>query len=269
MEKGIKIASGRTAEVFEFSNNKILKLFKEGVPRTIIDREYRINQTLMKTGISMPKCYDFIDDKIRPGIVYERINGKSMMEILSARVWKLNSIARRFARRHFDIQRKVEPDLTDNKSQLKKNIGISDILTPEAKNKLCSYIDTLPGGDILCHGDFHPDNIIISNHTDYVIDWMTATRGNPCSDVARTFVLFRYGVIPEDRNIIEKAIVKVLREKFLAAYLKEYLHLSNFKMDDIEKWILPHIAARLIEWIPPQEKEVLHRQVTLKLENMN
>ena len=46
----------------------------------------------------------------------------------------------------------------------------------------------LPDGDQLCHGDFRPDNLVLTASGPVVLDWMTATRGVPVADVVRTLM---------------------------------------------------------------------------------
>ena len=49
----------------------------------------------------------------------------------------------------------------------------------------------MPKHNKVCHGDFNPSNIIITEDgTPYIIDWAHATQGNASADVARTYLLF-------------------------------------------------------------------------------
>ncbi|KAA8746258.1 phosphotransferase family protein [Paenibacillus sp. UASWS1643] len=47
---------------------------------------------------------------------------------------------------------------------------------------------TLPDQQQICHGDFHPDNVMLSEAGDqyWVTDWMTGMSGDPAGDVARS-----------------------------------------------------------------------------------
>ena len=49
----------------------------------------------------------------------------------------------------------------------------------------------MPKHSKVCHGDFEPSNVIISeNGTPYIVDWAHATQGNASADIARTYLLF-------------------------------------------------------------------------------
>ena len=42
----------------------------------------------------------------------------------------------------------------------------------------------------VCHGDFCPQNIIVTEDKMYVLDWVHATQGNASADAARSYLLF-------------------------------------------------------------------------------
>lgn len=104
---------------------------------------------------------------------------------------------------HKSIQKYIDIEMPDQKERLKQDIARANLLYPEVKDKLYKYIDNLKSDSILCHGDFHPDNILISNGKLVVIDWMTVTKGNPLADIERTSIIFKYAFIPEDKSFIE------------------------------------------------------------------
>ena len=85
----------------------------------------------------------------------------------------------------------------------------------------------MPKGNFLCHGDFNPSNIILSEDGKvYVIDWAHATQGNPCADAARTYLLFCLSGFAEEGN----------------KYLELYCQKANKKLRDVQGW-LPIVAA--------------------------
>ena len=86
---------------------------------------------------------------------------------------------------------------------------------------------------------------------------MTATIGNPLSDVARTSIIFKFGAVPDHKSRIETSIINFVRKKFFLEYIKHYMKITGTSRDCIEQWEVLHAAARLIEWIPPKEKEKL------------
>lgn len=234
-----------------------MKLFKNGLPKVAIENEFEISVELSKKGLPVPEVVGLIETEGRYGIIYERVYGPTMTAVLSAKPWKIISQAQKLAELHKSIQISIAAKLPTLKSRLSECIAKVDLFNEEIKTQLLKVIKDLPEGDSLCHGDFHPDNVIISDRKVIVIDWMTAAIGNPLSDVARTSIILKFGVIPEHKSKIETGIVNFVSNKFLMEYLRHYLAITGVSKDAIEQWEVPLAAARLVEWIPPKEKESL------------
>jgi len=267
MGKGKLIGQGRTSEVFEWGQDRILKLFKKGFPKAAIENEYEISINIYKQLNLSPKVCELIEIDNRNGIIYERINGITMMKVIASKPWKVKKEAQRLARLHKSIQQKVDFKLSNYKTRLKDNISKTELLQGDVKMRLYEYIDELEEGNILCHGDFHPDNVIITKDGEIIIDWMTATQGNPLADIARTSIMFKFGVVPA-KTYIEKQIINFIRTKFYSEYIKHYIKLTGVKIEQIEKWELPVASARLIEWLPEDEKIALLKFIDTKMKSI-
>jgi thiamine kinase-like enzyme len=51
------------------------------------------------------------------------------------------------------------------------------------------YLNEIQETSNLCHLDLHPLNVMYANKQYFIIDWMSASLGNPVIDYARTYVL--------------------------------------------------------------------------------
>jgi len=257
MQKGKLIGQGRTAEVFEWGENRVLKLYRNDFPKAAIENEFRVGLELFNKNLPVPEVDRFIELDDRLGIVFERVNGRTMMSLLSSQPWKIAGEAHKLAELHKAIQIDVDVKIPSQKLRLKESIAKSEILCNELKADLLGVLQRLPDGNVLCHGDFHPDNVIVSKNKVVVIDWMTATIGNPMSDVARTSIIFKFGAIPEHKSKIETNIINFVRMKFYNEYIKHYLKITGVSRESIEQWEVVLAAGRLIEWLSPKEKENL------------
>ncbi|MNP41930.1 Phosphotransferase enzyme family protein [compost metagenome] len=187
-----------------------------------------------------------------------------MLHIITKKPWTLNGITKKMAQFHSDIHSKVVSDLPNQKEFLKVNILEAPLLSTGEKECTINYLESLKEGNRLCHGDFHPDNIIIGSK-DFTLDWMTGMMGNPVGDVARTTLLLKMGTMPEETPKIMVYIVSQIRNQLLKKYLKHYKTISTIESKEVEDWILPVAAARLNEWIPEQEKQALVQLVRQRL----
>jgi len=96
-----------------------------------------------------------------------------------------------------------------------------------------------------------------NENENWIIDWMTGMYGNPAGDVARTVVILSTGTMSNSTPIYIESIVNFLKNRLKKEYVKCYLQPSGLDSADIDRWILPVAAARLVEWLPKEEQEQL------------
>jgi aminoglycoside phosphotransferase (APT) family kinase protein len=173
----------------------------------------------------------------RLGIVYERIEGRSMLEEVARRPWRLLSLVRQFTDLHLQMHRTVEMRLPSGRELLARLLRESAHLDEETRRWLLERLDALPDADTICHGDFHPDNILISPRGPIVIDWMSVTRGHPLADVAGTFLLLRVAEIPGSVGRILRGLLEMLRNLLLFLYLRRYFEHSPHERREMDDWV--------------------------------
>ena len=264
-EKGPMIARGRTAEVFLWKDNQVLKLFLDWCTATSVEREARNTQAVHKVGLPVPAIEGIVEVEGRLGIVFERVDGPSMLGLLTSKPWKLFRLARVLAELHAEMHSREVPELPSQRHRLERDIQREDVLPVNTKEVVLKALEQLPDGSAVCHGDFHPDNIIMSSRGPVIIDWLDATQGNPVADVARTSLLFQTAEVPP--SIAGRWLVNWTRRLFYSTYLKRYLQLRPASREQIAAWQLPVAAARLDENIPPEEETRLLAFVKARLKS--
>ena len=265
MEKGKLIGQGRTSEVFEWDKENILKLYKKGMPPEAVNNEFNISNCVYKKGILTPCAKEIIDLEERKGIVFQRIHGVSMMQFFVSKPLYIAKEAHRLAELHYEMHKIKVVGIPKQKQSIIEGINATERLTEDKKSFIINYMESLKEESFLCHGDFHPDNVLISGDKHIIIDWMTGTVGNSVSDVARTYLLLTTGALPPGTSILKKNIIGLGRHRFYSEYIKWYLKRSDILMEDVEKWILPVAAARLREWLPEDEKIRLMKIIDEKI----
>ncbi|MCY3413149.1 MAG: phosphotransferase [Candidatus Heimdallarchaeota archaeon] len=135
----------------------------------------------------------------------------------------------------------------------------------QEKEKILMYLDSLQDDAVICHGDFHPDTILIGKQGPVTIDWLTVCKGNPAADVARTRLLLSLGTPPT--NMLTKFFIMFFRSLFYHSYLNHYLEISGMSKSDVDSWMLPIYAARLVENLPG-EKYVLLDAIQRELNHL-
>lgn len=255
-EKGRWLARGRTAEIYLWGDH-VLKLFKPGASSAAVEQEFKINSQVQKTGLPVPKTIDIVEVDGRKGIIYQSISGSSMLKQISTKPWTLKKEAHRLAELHLAIHRYSVSNLPEQKLNLENEISSADLLSAHSREMILEVLGRLPDHHQLCHGDFHPDNILLSPAGPVIIDWMTGSSGEPLADVARTLILLRVASTPSAHSYFTRKLIDFIRNNFYSNYLKHYLKLTKTSFAEIQRWELPIAAARLNENIPPAEKERL------------
>jgi len=251
------VAQGRTADIFEWEENRVLKLYKDGFARKTAEKEFNVVRELAKKELPVPEVFELITYQKRWGVIFEKVSGPTMLEQIASNPGDIIGEARRLAELHKNFQIKVDIQLLQFKALVKKSISRVKEINGKTREKLWETLDQLTEGDKLCHGDFHPENVIIGRDKVIVIDWLTAAVGNPLADVARTSIILKLGAIPHHKSEEEIRVMKKLRDNFYKEYLKHYLKITGEDQNLIEKWEIPLAAARLEERLPLKEKRAL------------
>jgi tRNA A-37 threonylcarbamoyl transferase component Bud32 len=259
MGKGQLIGSGRTAEVYAWGNDRVLKLYQSWMPAAPVEREHVITQAAYAAGLPVPETGELIEMEGRIGIVFERVEGVSMLHELEHKPWTIFAAARRLGNLHAHIHDCAAPaGILAQRQQILSGIERGEGLSTPEKKSICDSLAQLPDGTSLCHGDFHPDNIILTDHGPVIIDWLTGTSGHPLGDVARTALLFRTGGLPPGVAPLARWMINSSRTLLYKIYLNQYLRLHPARRQAIADWDLPLMAARLFKVENyPQEKQML------------
>ncbi len=178
------IGEGNTAEVFAWKEAQVLKLFREGFPRSGVEQEYKISKEIEKHGVSMPRVFGLLDYDGRPGIVYERIAGTSLMKLIEQHPLRAMKYARHMARLQYEYHQCIAKDLPSAKEELAQKIKRTAGISEGRKEIILKQLEKLPEGTSLYHGDYHPGNIIVDSGRYVILDWMLGAGACPCADVA-------------------------------------------------------------------------------------
>jgi aminoglycoside phosphotransferase (APT) family kinase protein len=255
---GPLLARGRTAEVYAWQNNQIIKLFYEWCPLNWVQHEAEISRAISTMTLPTPRLVDVLEIRGRQGIVYERVEGPSMLRLSSTKPWLLFRMARQLAELHSEIHRQKGNDFPPLRSSLRTTIRDVETLPSDLKTDVLRLLEELPDGSALCHLDFHPDQVLITPKGPVVIDWMTAHQGSPLADVARTSIMLMFGHVPYAGRVM-RAVTNLWRQLFYPSYLARYLELHpGASRDEIRTWMVPVAAARLKEQIPGEQQQLLH-----------
>ncbi len=241
------IAHGRTADVYDFDDDHIIKVFHEWFERKDIEYEMRIARAVHASGVKSPAVGELIQVDGRNGLIYERVSGESLLNMLIRKPWLVAQYARTFAQLHAEMHTRVfETDIPDLHGKLEYRINHLDVLPAALKTSLVDALHSQPKADSVLHGDFHPANVLIAGSDANIIDWIDASRGSPPADVARTTIILRGAA---ESKHIGNPLARMFLKIFHNEYLRSYFRLRPQGMDEYRRWLPIVAAARLTEGI--------------------
>jgi uncharacterized protein (TIGR02172 family) len=255
---GAPLAQGRTAEVFAWDDGHVLKLFRPGWGADVTRHEAELARAIYASGAPAPQVGEVVEVGERAGIIYERISGPSLLRDLVDHPIHLRRIMRTLAEAHADLHQRAVADLPRVREMLAQRATSVAKLTEAQRRAVLHALEALPDADALCHGDYHPDNVLLSLRGPLVIDWENAALGDPLADVARTLLLFRANFV-HSHSVATRALKRGALQYLSNLYLRRYRQLRPFDMARLRAWELPVTAARLSESVEPEEAYLLER----------
>ncbi len=232
---GPLVGAGKEAEVFALGDC-VVKRYRSPEKKVSAFREAGILAVVEGLGLPVPSVREVRQAGGRWEIVMTRAEGASFGELAGRDRQRVPEILAAMVSLHRRIHAAPGAQLASQKQKLAAGIARAEtLLGSERKAQLLESLAARPEGDRLCHGDFHPLNIIGEPGHEIVVDWLDATCGDPAADVCRTFVLMK----PHAPEIV-------------SAYVDAYAAASGIARDAVMAWLPFVAAARLSEGVPEE-----------------
>lgn len=252
------LAQGGQAEIYELDEDKVIRVL-----RNIEDEEYlKIEMSIMKSlkekGKAVPKVYEYLKIDGRPSIIIEKLNGDTMLAEIRKKPLRLLRQAEKLAELHLEVADSAEGlgmiSINDRAAYL---IPKAEMLDHKLKKFVFETLAELPRGNDICHGDFHPGNIMITNKQYYVIDWYGATSGKKLSDIAHTYLILRNTPkipgISNFQNFIIGCSGSIISSRYLSTCKKLY----PFDWSEFSKWMIVRAAERVYYGMPSEKESLI------------
>lgn len=223
-----------------------MKVFDASYSKADVLSEALNQARVEETGLNIPKVHEVTLMDGKWAIVTDYIKGKTLSQLMLENPEKKDEYLEFFVNLQIEVQSKRCPLLTKLRDKMSRKISQTDF-DATTRYELYTRLDDMPKHSKLCHGDFNPSNIIISDGgAPYILDWSHATQGNGSADAARTYLLFW---LSGDINGAEK-------------YLDLFCSKSNTEKKYVQKW-MPIVAASQTVKGNEKEREFLHSWVNV------
>lgn len=223
-----------------------IKVYGEGYSKVNVLVSALNQAKIEETGLNVPKLHSVTTIDGKWVVITDYIEGTPLDVLMRENPDKEDEYLQMFVDLQHTVHTKRSSGLLKIKEKMNAKIAMTDF-DDATKFELQARLAGMPNHDKLCHGDFNPSNIIVTDKGEmYIIDWSHATQGNASADVARTYLLF---------NLDGK---KELAEKYLSMFMQK----TGISRSYYLRWI-PIVAASQTVKNNEEEKELLSSWVNV------
>ena len=209
--------------------DKIAKVFNETKPVSDVFNEALNLARINECGIRSPRALEVTKlegDEAGWALITTKVPGVTLAEKIEAEPQRFGEYLEQFVDLQIEIHGYTSPLLNRQDDKYARMINSLEAINATTRYNLLERLDGLKKGTAVCHGDFNPSNVIVSEDgTLSVCDWAHATQGAPAADVAMTYLLF-----------------SLTSKEQAEAYLDTYCERADMAKQIVRQW-LPVIAA--------------------------
>lgn len=247
------ITQGGEADIYSIENDKILRVIRNRKGKTF-EAEKQLFPILAEHDINVPLVYEYIESEDMLAQVMQKVVGNTMLQQIQRRPLKLVEEIKRFAGMHAQLL-EIQTDCGLHSIRTIFNYFISkpSCLDNQLIDFASKMLEELPVNHCICHGDFHPGNILVQDHAYYIIDWSGAYRSDFVSDIAHTYLLMTH--VPEvpGQSHMQHAVIRFFGSYMAKIYLKEILKSKKFSLSDFSKWTVVMSLLRVYYGMPSEK----------------
>ena len=206
--------------------DRCIKVFDADYSKADVLNEALNQARIESTGLNIPKILEVTMVDGKWAIVSEFIEGKTLAQMIEESPERKDEYLSLLVDVQLSVHEKTCAHLNKLKDKMNGKISQST-LDATTRYELHTRLEGMPKHKKVCHGDFNPSNVIITEDgTPYIIDWSHATQGNASADAARTYLLFWLSGDSESAK----------------RYLELFCKKSNTAKQYVQKW-MPIVAA--------------------------
>lgn len=182
------IGQGAQAVVYE-ENGYAIKAYPAAKHKVAIFYELLINALIENTGLPSPRivAVDYSGQQCR--ITMTLLKGQALSRELAKENADVAGLMEKFVRLQIAIHHTRLDQPANQQAIFVTKIRGNPSLSAAEQALLIDDILRLGQGSALCHGDFHPDNVMVENGELAVLDWADASIGCAKADACRSYLI--------------------------------------------------------------------------------
>jgi hypothetical protein len=233
---GEKIGEGAFSDVHAWAPGQVVKLFKASVPRRLSWWEARMTRAVFAAGGPALEVLDEVTVEGRFGMVLSRLEGPTLLQLSRSSAMTREQTGAILATLAISVHKIAPPpDVISLRDSMDGSLLFSGGIVPKhIATGILALIERLQPGDGLCHGDLHPDNVIMTADGPRLIDWIGAVRAPAAFDLAISHIVLSE-LAPEVANDPERP------RAVNAAAQSEYARLAGMSQAALTAAIEPYL----------------------------
>ena len=249
------LTQGGEADIYDIDEDRILRVMRSADSKSI-DNEKRILPIMAAHNVSVPTVYEYIEVDGRPAEVMQKISGGTMLEHMTRHPLTMIKENKRFAKLHVQLLSIASDcDIYTRESNFDYLKSQPLLIAKELFDFVMKLFSELPKGKNICHGDFHPGNILIQDGRDYIIDWSGACLSRDISDIAHTYLLMTHVPVIPGQSYVQYKILSIAGSYMARSYLKEVMKLMKVDLAEFSKWTVVMSLFRVYYGLPSEKAE--------------
>jgi aminoglycoside phosphotransferase (APT) family kinase protein len=245
---GPEIGRGVRSIVYAWGSDEVVKVPDPATSTTWLREELRLVESAARSGAPIAAGHHLVElESGRQGLVSARVDGPSMWQILERTPERAAEMGAELARLQLALFVLTPSyELPDQHDRLSSKIRRA---ARDHGDDLLGVLDLIVGTDgpmVLCHGDLHPRNVILSPDGPVIVDWFDACRGQTIAEVARTSVMLTSREFVPGGTEMSNDFVATITAMH-DAYRVTIDQSIQIDTDELDRWCLVHTVARLAE----------------------
>jgi streptomycin 6-kinase len=187
---GEKLGEGFSADIHAWAPGQVVKLFKAAVAPRAARHEARVTRAAFAAGCPAPEVLGEVTLDGRFGIVLSRLDGPTLTQSLLTGAATREQAGAILAALYRTVHETTAPPGIPSLSEWFDAVSaVPGGMPTHIAPGVLSLIERLPPATGLCHGDLHPDNVIMTAEGPTIIDWVAAVRAPAAYDLGRCHVI--------------------------------------------------------------------------------
>ncbi len=174
--------------------DRIAKVFNEAKPVSDVFNEALNLARINETGIRSPRALEVAEvegDAYGWALITTKVPGVTLAEKMDAEPQRFGEYLEQFVDLQIEVHGYTCTLLNRQYDKYARMINSLEQINATTRYNLLERLNGLKSTGSVCHGDFNPTNVIVSDDGQLSIcDWAHATQGAPAADVAMTYLLF-------------------------------------------------------------------------------